>query len=1122
MRKKLDSCISRGTRFILLFLAVCFGSVAASAVDFGEMQLDTEYEFPGGFQRSTGTFTPDFSGELLYWACNSDIHIYADADYTQLVNYTFKSYEHLGEALINVVAGTTYYIMGDPYSPTVFKMMRNEDVPLALRWTIPGEGEVFDLTQYSDIDFIFNQKAYVESAEVGVMTDGEWKYSPISGSKTAEQISYPFAATLRSMLSANTVKPGDEVRIRLKNVRKGDVNGNLWDQLDSEGYAIFTFKAGSIPVTLTSTDNISEFLSYWPAGDPAGIITMHFDGAILPGSASATFSYGSSEGELGVNFYIETLPVKVEGNTVTIDCTGKRRTVADMITSGTLNSKVTIDVNSIRDQYGNAVSTGEYGMVGSKTFEYDYKQIARADIYSEFTPENGGSLEGVSSINVWIKGLNSMTFDGFKFTYPANGAENTVIVPLESVTKQNVSADGDDAEFVFTIPAEVVGKKNITVTLDNLVTLDGYDHSSAVMAVYDGFTLTYVSPADGSYLEALAANAEITVRTNYADKYPELYMTYKIVDLNPTNPDEAILKDAWLNRQDNGSYVAVNPQYIKMVVGHEYQVTFTAYENEMAMNYGYEPLGEATIIWHGATPPFRFSDIEFVSVTPSTDTMLTADDQTFTVVYNGLVRIDTDRTFINMGMGATTPFRSITPVEPEDINGTTYANTWALQLPEGYLDNISDGLELSVVAYDEEARLVQGNEGQDESSFLYLHYDVASSYADFDVYPDPETALNENVVSSLSKLIVFNENGIMPSYAVDLSEAVVFDQYYTEVAHVADVIPYIPAEEEENFNYVVTESIVVLDQEITAGGNYSIYFPANYFTIGTELNQRKSAEKMAAFTVAGQFTATPTPAEGDVENLSSIKIKFSNGIMATEMAGNPTITKTGGEPVEITDVVIPTDEYNPWVETVTLNLPAKITEPGEYTVIIPARYFYIQGSYAYTDELTFVYNVTNEPIKLPITYDPAEGQVTTLGPSIRITYDEEESVATGQGLATMTIDDNEPFRLPDAEYDFDCPDFNLIVQPLGDTYTAYGTYTITFPAGYFLLGWEGERESVEMTVTYTITSSSAITSIAADANGVYVVYNINGVKVLETTDAAELSNLVPGFYIINGAKYIIK
>lgn len=76
----------------------------------------------------------------------------------------------------------------------------------------------------------------------------------------------------------------------------------------------------------------------------------------------------------------------------------------------------------------------------------------------------------------------------------------------------------------------------------------------------------------------------------------------------------------------------------------------------------------------------------------------------------------------------------------------------------------------------------------------------------------------------------------------------------------------------------------------------------------------------------------------------------------------------------------------------------------------------------------------------------------------------------------------------------------------------------------------------EMTITATLvededseetdddSSSTGISSVTAnaDANGVYNVYSLSGVRVLSTTNTEDINSLTAGVYIVDGKKVIIK
>ena len=86
--------------------------------------------------------------------------------------------------------------------------------------------------------------------------------------------------------------------------------------------------------------------------------------------------------------------------------------------------------------------------------------------------------------------------------------------------------------------------------------------------------------------------------------------------------------------------------------------------------------------------------------------------------------------------------------------------------------------------------------------------------------------------------------------------------------------------------------------------------------------------------------------------------------------------------------------------------------------------------------------------------------------------------------------------------------------------TKNGTYILEIADGYFV-----DRNTKEMkgiTLKYIVENETGIEEIIANGENGWVVYNINGIKVLETKDAGKVSTLPSGIYIVNGVKTIIR
>ena len=86
-----------------------------------------------------------------------------------------------------------------------------------------------------------------------------------------------------------------------------------------------------------------------------------------------------------------------------------------------------------------------------------------------------------------------------------------------------------------------------------------------------------------------------------------------------------------------------------------------------------------------------------------------------------------------------------------------------------------------------------------------------------------------------------------------------------------------------------------------------------------------------------------------------------------------------------------------------------------------------------------------------------------------------------------------------------------------------GEWIVSIPEGYVVI--DNEMINCAQDITYNIISkgdNSAVTGIDADETGMYRVYNLKGVNVLNTTDANDLRGLDRGIYVVNGKKVVIR
>lgn len=197
-----------------------------------------------------------------------------------------------------------------------------------------------------------------------------------------------------------------------------------------------------------------------------------------------------------------------------------------------------------------------------------------------------------------------------------------------------------------------------------------------------------------------------------------------------------------------------------------------------------------------------------------------------------------------------------------------------------------------------------------------------------------------------------------------------------------------------------------------------------------------------------------------------------------------------------------------------LTLKETITEPGEYTLHIPADYFCAGEQFDSENTKEFNASFTIEeavaPIECELVTDPKNGSTVASLQHIVLTFKGVNEVGNGNGMISVKKDGEEIARI-DAEIDFDL-DMNQMVINLANALTEQGIYTFDIPAGYFLN--ENGDELPAFTLTYGIgveTGINQVTTLNAAANK---IYTLSGLRVN--------GKLVPGVYIINGKKVIVK
>lgn len=869
---------------LMLLLLASATAQAADPVVADPIELGKEYTY-GAFQTFSGTYTATEACVIKVSANGSDFpSAYSDADHTTditssvTISGAWRYYD------ISLEAGqTVYFYINDDHLNRCTVTFTQETKDVQLESAAPEAGSTFAYGGEPTITLTFNNAVKVGRAQIVAGSQAVTVQANVSG-----KIVYLVPkAEIKSLVDQGALKEGDAFTVRLTDVRMASDESVLYG---TDGTFEISYVCGPRPVELVKAEGLlasgNKFLSYWPTGDERGIIKLTFSGDLqqpAEGSRQVSVNFGEVEGE---EYYSEALNYTVNGNVLTCDLTGKLRTPANMVPSGTNYGTMAVKIYNLRDAAGNLVSTSVSGSLGSLTYQLPY-EVVKADFTPAFTPKSGTSLAGVKEIEIWTTDYTKLHFDAVKFDY-TDGTEQKAVVTTAYVIAADPDMEGAGT-ITIPVPDELDGKTNITLTLNNLVCDDGLDHSSDFTAKYDAFVLnrlTYTDPAEGSVpvtlkgaqLNAFASGGTLAATTNMPGKVG--YATYTLEDLNPESPDEAYLITTSSMRYpagDNGEPDNTKPLQAEIYgvgctfyKGHTYRLAVVGYASEDAYNQGATALGTDYVEFEGNSTPFAYSTVTYVGADPeSGSTIPASEDAVVTLEYDGMVTVEAT---INGGMGVTYP---VTKLEPIDGDEDGLSNLWKMTVSQSQLSMLGGQLALSVVAKDRDGLYVQGNMGKNQTTYQSLEYKVSDGNEGLGFTITPADGAE---VASLYEFTVSSPDGVSAiNESYNGTKVVLYKADGTQVATVNNVEQIIPDDQLDNWSYVVTSLKMTLDHPVTEAGSYYLDFPEQFFIIGEQFSQKDSGAGRVNYTVNpttgidGVTVSTATQAKG-IYTLTGVKL----------------------------------------------------------------------------------------------------------------------------------------------------------------------------------------------------------------------------------------------------------
>ncbi|MDE6428459.1 MAG: hypothetical protein K2K59_05850, partial [Muribaculaceae bacterium] len=476
----------------------------------------------------------------------------------------------------SVKAGETYYFYENfIINAGVFMFELNPEAKLVS--SKPEIGITYDPAAYSYIEYTFNQNLNIGKVTISIKDLS----ADVDLYKNGSTISVDVNPILRQWYNEDKISAGLPLQIHLKDVTDGfghEINDLTYEYLTANKPV--EMKNAELPVLLRS---------WYDEGEDAPKAIFTFTG---PMAENPSIELCYAPVELGYE-YRETMDAKVEGNTITVDFGGKRRTSAEMSTSGRQDANIFLLLQGLKDASGQMVWSDAQGTIGSYMYEIPFAEIPRLNITSEFTPSLGGSLENAKVVKIYFTCADHLTYSGVAFS----SGDEKVIVGKDEITVDQIS--DSEVELTVPIPAGWNTKKDVIISLDGLTADDGYDHSSDISAKFNGFTLLFCSVKDGARRKSLTEGTVIKVETNLSEGTK---LSFEIAD---------VLAPVEMNAQGDGVYTLTMPETIIFDIDKTYTVNF------IADGEGVESL---TII--GDTAPYEFSDIVLESVNPESGAQL--------------------------------------------------------------------------------------------------------------------------------------------------------------------------------------------------------------------------------------------------------------------------------------------------------------------------------------------------------------------------------------------------------------------------------------------------------------------------------------------------------------------
>lgn len=370
------------------------------------------------------------------------------------------------------------------------------------------------------------------------------------------------------------------------------------------------------------------------------------------------------------------------------------------------------------------------------------------------------------------------------------------------------------------------------------------------------FNVTLVNPA-GATAEKIAEGESVEFTTNWDDKVGFMLMTVEQID-PATSEVVDVVTSFGTPAKGETSWKAEAYFDVKFREGFNYKFTFYAYENEDA--YNQEPweapysaaIATDEVEIAGALAAYVYSTATLNDIKPAYDAVIESEtDNVVTLTFSAPVKVQDAQSVVREGgfMAPPTVY-TYTPVAVDaDENG--FATTWTFEMKL-----FPGSTNVTFAAVDAEGRRVQGNMGEEETSYFSYEWTCTVGIPDITIAPAGIVAapVNTLTVTCAEQIDPYMGGGVVLNAAGEEVATI------TNMEKVVDdnLEMFTPEWSEAMATAPVT---ITLSNAITAPGTYTVKLDAGLFMINNGAYMSKATEAKFAVVAAENLV------EVDVERI---------------------------------------------------------------------------------------------------------------------------------------------------------------------------------------------------------------------------------------------------------------